>query len=462
MPKTPPKNTPTERLHKNPQAERLLEAISGALGAGTTMRAKLMINGLHPSEIADLIESLPQNKRSIVWAMLDRDQDGEILLELGDEVRSRIISEMDEESLLLAIEGLDIDDLADLLVDFPDTVMRQVLDGMDYQYRQRIETILDYDEDTAGGLMNTDAITIRANLTVEVVLRYLRIREAIPSNTDSLIVVDYNEHYLGVLHLPTLLSSGANTPVSELMDTRIKALDAETPAAQVATLFEDRDLLSAAVIDEEGGVLGRITVDDVIDIIREEGENTVYHMAGLAKDEDLFSPIIPAAKRRGVWLGINLFTAIITAIAIGFFQETIQKVVALAVLMPIVASMGGIAGGQTLTLVIRGLALGQVARSNARVLMSKEVIVSALNSILWGAVVAIIAAVWFNDKTIGLIIALAMIANLIFAAIAGVSIPMVLRKLGVDPALAGNVLLTTFTDVIGFVVFLGLGTMLLL
>jgi magnesium transporter len=439
-----------------------LDAITESLNSGAMIKAKLILNGLHPAEIARLLESSPTRQRRLIWEMLDHSNDGEVLLEVGEEVRNNLMESMDEKSLLAATKGLDVDDLADLLDELPDTVVTQALQGMDYQYRTRLETVMNYDEDTAGGLMNTDTVTIRPDVTLDVVLKYLRLREKIPQNTDNIIVVDRYNHYLGILSVTNLLCADPEKTVSDSMNRDYISIKSNTLASDVANIFEDRDLVSAPVIDKNNILLGRITIDDVVDVIREESESTVLNMAGLTDEEDIFAPILPSTRRRAIWLGINLITALIASGVISLFQDTIEKVVALAVLMPIVASMGGIAGSQTLTLVIRGIALGNISSTNSKSLLIKEISVGLLNSFLWASVIGIVSSYWFNNYLIGVVIGIAMIANLVFAALSGVLIPILLKKIGVDPALGGSVILTTITDVIGFFSFLALGTIFLL
>jgi|TARA_B100001059_G_scaffold72444_1_gene69665 magnesium transporter len=439
-----------------------LDAISESLNSGAMLKAKLILNGLHPAEIARLLESSPTRQRRLIWEMLDHSNDGEVLLEVGEEVRNSLMESMDEKSLLAATKGLDVDDLADLLEELPETVVKQALHGMDYQYRTRLETVMNYDEDTAGGLMNTDTITIRPDVTLDVVLKYLRLKKEIPQNTDNIIVVDRYNHYLGTLSVTNLLCADPEKTVSESMNKSYISINSNTLATDVANIFEDRDLVSAPVIDQNNILLGRITIDDVVDVIREESESTVLNMAGLTDEEDIFAPVLPSARRRAIWLGINLITALIASGVISLFQDTIEKVVALAVLMPIVASMGGIAGSQTLTLVIRGIALGNISSTNSKSLLIKEILVGLLNSFLWASVIGVLSSYWFNNYLIGVVIGIAMVANLGFAALSGVLIPIILKKIGVDPALGGGVILTTITDVIGFFSFLALGTIFLL
>ncbi len=439
-----------------------LDAISESLNSGAMLKAKLILNGLHPAEIARLLESSPPRQRRIIWEMLDHSYDGEVLLEVGEEVRNNLMESMDEQSLLAATKGLDVDDLADLLDELPETVVKQALKGMDYQYRTRLEGVMNYNEDTAGGLMNTDTITIRPDVTLDVVLKYLRLKKEIPHNTDNIIVVDRYNHYLGTLSVTTLLCADPEKTVSESMNNDYISISADSLANEVVNIFEDRDLVSAPVVDQNNILLGRITIDDVVDVIREESEHTVLNMAGLTDEEDIFAPVLPSTRRRAIWLGINLITALIASGVISLFQSTIEQVVALAVLMPIVASMGGIAGSQTLTLVIRGIALGNVSSTNSKSLLLKEISIGLLNSFLWATVIGVLSSYWFDNYLIGIVIGIAMVANLGFAALSGVLIPIILKRIGVDPALGGGVILTTITDVIGFFSFLALGTIFLL
>lgn len=439
-----------------------LHHLRRALESGTLQHVRRMLKALHPAEIANLLESLPPAERKIVWELVDPESDGEVLLHVNDEVREGLIRDMDLEELVAATEGMDLDDLADLLQDLPEAVSRELLRSMDLQNRQRLEAVLSYPEDSAGGLMNTDTITVRADVTVDVVLRYLRLRGHIPEQTDNLIVVDRRDKYLGVLPLSQLLIQPPETPVAEVMRRDVPGIPATLPAAEVVKVFEQRDFISTPVVNDEGILLGRITIDDVVDVIRDQAEHNLMSMAGLDEQVDMFAPVVASIRRRAVWLGINLITAFAAASVIGQFEDTLEKIVALAVLMPVVASMGGIAGSQTLTLVIRGLALGQVDHSNARLLMLKELMVGALNGLVFAMVVAGIAIIWFGDLGIGGIIGIAIVINLLCAALAGVVIPLILHRLGIDPALAGGMMLTTVTDIVGFFAFLGLATLLLL
>ncbi|HHL45691.1 MAG TPA: magnesium transporter [Gammaproteobacteria bacterium] len=445
-------------------AEQLIseqQAFSKALHDHAYGKALQLLNDMNSAEVAHLLESLPADERDLAWDLVRTKLEGDVLIHVNDNLRASLIRKMEPHELVAATSGLETDDLADLLPDMPDEVFNKVLLSMDEQNRLRLESALSYPENSAGGLMNMDTITVRADITVDVLLRYLRRHKELPEHTDTLMVVDREGKFMGVVPLTTLLTSVPTATVAEIMQRDVEAIPADMPAHEVAKLFELHDLVSAPVVDDKGLLLGRITVDDVVDIIRDEGEHSLMSMAGLHEEEDLFAPVVPSARRRALWLGINLLTAFLASWVIGLFDGTIQKLVALAVLMPIVASMGGIAGSQTMTLVIRGLALDQISDHNARKLLFKEVAVGMINSMMWALVVAAMAWFWFDNPELGAVIAAAMTINLLIAAVAGVTIPLLLRKLGADPALAGGVVLTTVTDVVGFLSFLGLATLFL-
>ncbi|PSL14588.1 magnesium transporter [Marinobacterium halophilum] len=443
-----------------PDTPSNLETLSAALEVGELQQLRFMLNkGLRPAEVAHLLEKTPPRERQILWNLLHKNLEGEVLQYLGDEAQADILSRMEASEVLAITETLETDDMVDILQQLPDRVMKELLQIMDQENRERVEQVLSYPEDTAGGLMNTDTVTIRPDITVETVLRYLRRHKEIPEMTDTLFVVSRKGAYIGVLPLTRLLTTDPDVLVREVMNTGVEAIPADMPDESVARQFEQLDLISAPVIDAQGKLLGRITIDDVVDVIREDADHSLMSMAGLDEDEDTFAPIMKTTRRRAVWLGINLITAFIASAVIGLFEDTIDKVVALAVLMPIVASMGGIAGSQTLTLMIRGQALGHVERSNIGWLFNRELIVGALNGLLWALVVAVVAVLWFQDLTVGIVIALAIVINLLAGAMAGTLLPMILKSAGIDPALAGSVLLTTITDVVGFFAFLGLATL---
>ena len=441
-------------------AQKTLDKLSAALNSGTFVDVQRMLNGLLPADVAHLLESSPPKFRHILWQMVEVDREGEILSEMGDDLRAQFLGQMDATEVAQLTEGLADDDIADILQQLPGHVTREVLTVMDQQDRARLERVMHYPEDLAGGLMNTDTITIRARLTLDVVLRYLRRHTEIPEMTDNLIVVNRSDQFIGLLSLRTLLVSDPAASVREMMLTDVEPIPVNMTDKEVARLFESNDWVSAPVVDDNGTLLGRITIDDVVDVIREDTDRSLMSMAGLDEDADTFAPLMHAAPRRAIWLGINLVTAFIAASVINLFQGTIKEFVFLAVLMPIVASMGGIAGTQTLTLMVRGIALGQVVKNNQAWLINRELVIGLMNGILWAVVVAIAASIWFEQWKIGLIIAAAMVINLVTAALAGAALPLLMARAKIDPALAGGVVLTTITDVVGFVSFLGLATLL--
>ena len=437
-------------------------AVAEILNSGSFITARNLIKALQPAEVADLLESLPRAKRKLLWDYIELKDEGEILLEVGDEVRDSLIEEMETAELVAISENLDIDDLADFVQSLPVTVTNEVLNSMDNQNRLRVESVLSYPEDSAGGLMDLDAITVRADVTLDVVLRYLRKKGSMPRHTDRISITDRYGFYQGVLPIRRLLTRGPDTRVADVRLTDFDVINVAEKDTDVARLFEDHDLISAPVVDDDNRLLGRITIDDVVDVIREDAEQTLMSMAGLSQEDDFFSPVVRSMRRRSLWLGINLATAFLASWVAGQFAETLDQIVTLAILMTIVPSMGGIAGSQTLTLVIRGQALGQIGVGNTRWILTKEAIVGLANGLVWSMVVALIAYFWFGDGKVGVVIALALIVNMAAAGIAGVAIPMFLKKLNIDPALAGGVVLTTVTDVIGLMAFLGLATIFLL
>lgn len=443
-------------------AEQMLDSLRSELDEGRLARVRKLLAELSPPEIALLIESLPRPQRQIIWDLTDLDDEGDILLHVNDEVRAQLIRNTDAAELVQALQGMALDDLADIIDELPGAVTEKVLQAMNLQERQRLESVRGYDEDTAGGLADPAIVTIRGNVNVDVVLRYLRLRGELPGHTDSLFVVDRKGRFVGKLSLSVLLTAEEEAAVKDIMNTEIEPIAAETSASEVARIFQNLDLISAPVVTEEGGLLGRITIDDVVDVIRDEAEHAVMAAAGLDEEGDMFAPIIPTARRRAIWLGINLVTAFVSVWFAMLFATSVDQKPELGILMPVVASMGGIAGSQTLTLVIRGLALGQLGSSNIRVLFRRELGVVFLNAIIWAAVAAGVTALWLDAWLLGVAILVALVVNMLFGVAAGVFIPRVLKRFGADPALAGGVLLTTITDTIGFVVFLAVGTALLL
>jgi magnesium transporter len=443
------------------KARSKLHSLNEALESGAMTRVRRIINsGLAPVDVAHLIESSPPKARKIIWELVDKEIEGEVLQYLAIDIQSQFLSDMSAEEVVDATADLDSDDIADMLQQLPEQVTQEILSSMDHQDRARVEAILGYPDDSAGGLMNTDTITIRPDITLDVVLRYLRRHQSLPDMTDNLLVVNRQNEFIGALPIRKLLVSDPLQTVREVMSTGSTVIQATQHETEVAKLFERHDLVSAPVVDANGMLLGRITIDDVVDVIRETADHSLMSMAGLDEDEDTFAPALKTARRRAVWLGINLITAFIASAVIGLFDKTIEAVVALAVLMPIVASMGGIAGSQVLTLVIRGQALGHLSGANFRWLFNRELLVAALNGVLWAIVIAILAWVWFGDPRLSLIMAAAIMINLMAAAVAGASLPQILKARGIDPALAGGVILTTVTDVVGFMSFLGLATLI--
>ncbi|SFF48721.1 magnesium transporter [Fontimonas thermophila] len=442
--------------------EAALRRLRERLAGGKMLQIKRALHALNPAEIANLLVSLPPRERMLVWEMVSPEDDGEVLLHVPESVRTGLIRQMDTAELVKAAEELEIDDLADFLEHLPETVTQQVLKALDADDRARLERVLAYEPDTAGGLMNTDTVTVRPDVSLDVVQRYLRLRGELPPHTDALFVVDRYGAYLGALPLDKILTRAPEELVANVMERETPAIPAGESAHDVARRFESADLISAPVVDAKGVLIGRITIDDVVDVIRSEAEHNMMSMAGLTEDEDLFAPVRSAMSRRAIWLGINLLTAFAAASVVGRFESTIAQVTALAVFMPIIASMGGIGGSQTLTLMIRGLALGQVGRGNFRFLIGKEIALAAFNGLLWGLVVGGVALYFFDNGLLALVACLAMLVNQLMGACSGVLVPLLLKRIGVDPALAGSVVLTTVTDVVGFFALLGLGTLILL
>jgi magnesium transporter len=451
----------TEHPDKDQEHERL-DRIFALLAAEDNQALSRELGRLHPAETADLLESLPPEQRRQLWDLVPHGQEGEIISYLGDEARAAILEEMDHAELVAAAESMEIEDLVDVIEELPEDVTEAILDSLDEDHRRRVEATLIYDEGTAARLMSTDVVSMRKDVTLAVVLRYLRRHRGLPSHTDALMVIADDGTYLGKLPIADVVTGDPEDHVEQVMEPMADWVRAEATEHELAVLFERRDLISVAVVDRRNRLLGRITIDDVVDIIRAEADAAMLHRAGLSEDEDLFAPMLPSMQRRALWLGINLVTVFLATWVIGLFEHTIGKIVALAVLMPVVASMGGIAGSQTLTLTIRGLALDQIASGNIRWLLTKEIAIGLLNGIIWAVVVSLVTDAWFHQPGIALVIAAAMIINLLIAAISGVVIPLVLKRLGIDPALSGAVILTTVTDVVGFMSFLGLATLFLM
>ena len=417
---------------------------------------------LHPADIAYILEALPLDERRVVWNLVNPEQNGEILLEVSDSVRESLIQDMDKAELLAAAESLDTDEIADIAADLPRDVITELLTTLDVQKRARLQSALAYPEDTVGALMDFEMVTIRADVTLEVALRYLRRLGELPDQLDKLFVVDRDDTIIGVLPLKRLLTSDPEASVAAVMVEDFVKFHPEDEAHEASQAFERYDLVTAPVVDVQGRLIGRVTVDAVVDFIRESADADMLSMAGLKEEEDLFSTVWNAAKNRWMWLAVNLCTAFIASRVIGTFEGSIEKLAALAALMPIIAGIGGNTGNQTITLIIRGLALGQVTPANARRLVLREISVALLNGVVWGSLVGVFAWLLYDYPALGAVMALAMLLNLLVAALAGIFIPMVLERMNRDPAIGSSVLLTFITDSMGFFIFLGLATVLLL
>jgi len=442
--------------------EECLQNLMTALEASNHEEAKDQLKDLHPGEIALLLEAIKPKDRTLIWPGIEVSIQGEVLKEVNEDVQSQLIDEMSVDALVKATEKLDTDDLADIVPNLPESAVHSLLLTLDYKHREHLNKVLEYPKDSAGGLMNTDFITVRPDVTISAVIRYLRLLKEMPVDTDQVFVVDRNFTYLGSLLISTLLTEEPEQVILSLINSDFsKPIYADTDEAEVALLFEQRNLISAPVIDENKQLVGRITIDDVVDVIRDQAEHSVMSMVGLDEDEDVFAPIVQSTMRRSIWLGVNLVTAFIAVYFIGLFEATLQQKIALAILMPVVASMGGIAGTQTLIIVTRGIATGRVTTANIKSLINKEVAVSVLNGVIWSIVIALATYYWFSDIVLSVVIGLAIIVNLVVAAFSGAFLPLLLTKLKIDPALAGGVILTTITDVIGFVAFLGLAALVI-
>ncbi len=421
------------------------------------------LDRLHPADIACILEALPLQERRFVWDLVRADKDGEILLEVSDAVRTTLLESMDSDEIKAAMESLDTDELADLAADVPPEVMRDVLAALDQEEREQVHAAMSYPEDSVGALMDFDMVTVREDVTLEVVLRYLRRFEALPDHTDKLFVVDREERLRGVLTLEALLINDLERLVSEVM--KVKSLVTFAPeddAGGAAKVFERYDLVSVPVLDAERRVLGRVTVADMVDQIREESEAEILSQAGLREEEDIFASVVQSLKNRWAWLALNLVTAFVASRVIDVFEGSIEKLVALAALMPIVAGIGGNAGNQTLTMIVRAIAMGQVEPTALWRLLRKELSVALINGVVWGGVVGVIAWWLYRNPELGMVMTAAMTLNLLLAASAGVLIPLLRQQFGRDPALGGSVLMTALTDAGGFFIFLGLATLFLL
>ena len=421
------------------------------------------LSSLSPFEIARLLEAMEPRNRNILWRMVEKEDEGEVLKELVEDVRQTLIDQMDTNQIIAATQDLELDDLADILNDLPDQITDEVIRALDRQDQIRLESVMSYDEDSAGGLTNPNILSIRRGLNIKSLIRYLRSLEKLPENTNYIYVINRNNEYIGSVRLVDLFTEDTEIPIEQIMDSQVGPISASSSAEQVISTFQNLDLISLPVVDDENKLLGEITVDDVVDAIQDQANSEIFNMAGLDDEDDIFAPIFVSSRRRAVWLGANLLTAFVVASAVSLFQSTIDQIVILAVLMPIVASMGGVAGNQTLILVIRGIAMSRIQASNAVRLLSKEMMVALVNGTFWAIIVSVFAVLLFQTTwEIGIIVGISMLLNIFASAIAGVTIPFLLKKIGIDPALASGVMMTTLTDVLGFVTFLGLATLILL
>ncbi len=446
----------------NELTDQRLNQLTQALGSGMFVHVRSMLHDMAASDVAFILESSPPRTRQVLWQLIDQDHTGEILDELGEELKDNLIKQMSPERVAKAAARMDTDDLAYILRSLPDSVFNQVLQSMTSQDRIRVEQALSYPDDTAGSIMNTDTVTLRPDVNIDVILRYLRIRGELPEATDTLYVVDKNDSFLGGVRLSDLLTCDPNSSVRDIMVSKLEGIPVGMSDSEVAQLFERHDWISAPVIGDDNRLLGRITIDDVVDVIREDAEHSMMGMAGMDDDADTFGPVIKSTLQRSLWLTFNLFAALLAASVSNMFEGTLEQFATIAILMTIVPSMGGVAGNQTLALVIRGIALGQIGQSNSRWLIGKELAIGFLNGVLWSILVFLAIWLWKGDLALGGLIGGAMLINMTVAGFAGASIPLLLKKMNIDPALAGGMVLTTVTDVIGLFAFLGLATLFLL
>ncbi len=459
----------THLLHKHKLVEGLVhtqkvprqELVEALVHKQNLAELQNLLDKLHPADVAHILEAMPLEDRLMIWELVKAERDGEILLEVSDAVRETLIATMDSGEMLAATGQLDADEIADLAPDLPRDVLEDVFQSLPMGEREQLRAAMSYPEDAVGALMDFDVVTIREDVTLEVVLRYLRRLDELPDHTDQLFVVDRNEHLKGVLPVNRLLVSDPDATVGSVMTTEMVKLHPNDNAHQAAQAFERYDLVSASVVNAEEKLMGRVTVNAAMDFIREQAESEALNLAGLREEEDLFAPVWKSLKNRWTWLAINLITAFIASRVIGVFEDSIEKLVALAALMPIIAGIGGNSGNQTITMIVRALALGQINPGSARKLFAKELGVSAVNGQVWGSVVGLFAFLIYHSVSLGLVMTLAMMLNLLLAALLGVLIPLTLHKLGRDPAAGSSVMITAVTDSGGFFIFLGLATIFL-
>ena len=459
----------SELLHKHELVESLVhrqegprqELVESLVHKLHFVELQKLLDAQHPADVAYILESLPLEQRLVVWDLVKAEREGEILLEVSDAVRETLIANMDEQELVAATEQLDTDEIADLAPDLPREVMQDVFKSLSPEEREQLRSAMSYPEDTVGALMDFDMISIRDDITVEIVLRYLRRLDEMPDHTDQLFVVDYAGRLKGLLPVNRLLVTDPETPVATVMQPEFIKFHPQEKAQDAANAFERYDLVSAPAVDEGGSLIGRVTVNAVMDYIREETDSDRLSAGGLLEDEDLFASVWRSVRNRWTWLAVNLVTAFIASRVIGLFEGSISKLVALAALMPIVAGISGNSGNQTITMIVRALALGQITGANARKLFAKEIGVSALNGLIWGGVVGLFAFFIYHNWQLGVVMMGAMVLSLLLAAVMGVAVPLTMQKLGRDPALGASVMITAITDSGGFFIFLGLATVFL-
>ena len=447
-----------EQNHLDTLQERIILALESS---NISDAANIIQQDLSPPEAAHILESCPQKVRHLLWGLVNEEDQGEVLTHLNEDIQQQFLEEMSAEEIVETTQEIDNDDLADILQQMPTEASHRVLQLMPSEERSQVEGLLAFPEDTAGGLMTNRMVNIRGDVTIEAVLRYLR-KKKLPKSLDVLWVVDRTQHYQGSLALTELLQSPPEAIISEIMDTSIKAIECTVHEEKVAQIFERDDLVSAPVVDADNILIGRITIDDVVDVIRDSADHNMMRLAGLDEESDTFAPILKSSQQRAVWLGINMATAFVAAAVMSRFEASIAQIVALAVLSPVVASMGGIAGSQTLTLMIRGMATGHISRANLSWIVLREMGVAVINGALWASVIAGITVAWYGQWSLALVIAAAILVNICIAVLSGTLLPFILKSARIDPALSGSVILTTLTDVFGFLTFLGLATVYLL
>ena len=463
-------NDTARDLTQAPSAQEQLEAVRAlfdrangrALDGAASAELARLLGDIHPADVASVLEGLDLDDRRIAWDLVPDEERGEVLLEVSDAVRDTLLADMDSAEIVAATQDLDADEIADLAPDLPEDVVQDILEAQDVEDRAELQTALSYEEGTVGALMDFEVVSIREDVSCEVALRYLRRYDELPSQTDAIFVVDREDHLRGILPLKTLLVTDPDVEVAGLLDREVVTFLPDDDADDAAESFDRYDLVCVPVVDTSGRVLGRVTVDAVLEYVREKQEAQELGKVGLREEEDVFASVWASAKNRGPWLALNLCTAFIASRVVGAFEGSIEKLAALAALMPIVAGIGGNSGNQTTTLIVRAMALGQVSATSARRLLAKELGISVLNGVVWGGVLGLIAYALYRNVALGGVMALAMLLNLMVAALAGLFVPLAMERFGRDPAVGSSVFLTFITDSMGFFIFLGLATVVLL